>query len=659
MKKVLKKHGIYTLMVAFFALAVLLAARSSVAAAILDDVTEKKAVVEITAGDEDGLLNFDNNILLTEVKGLQNIHFLSKAGVEIKDITVDGKKGVKSGYGPADADGFFSIHCYVFSLDNEEDEHSLEYSYREDEQEDFKDISLKFSIIEAEEDWDGFESVVAEFGKNHVSMTAGIHDISFELLSSSNHMKVSKAASAFGWDAKLSVDENGEGTILIDQVSPITEKGESDDDPLVSDRITQVIIHQTDGEDIEADVTEVEGMDDVVSISFPVPEDQKDTNQIELTIVTESGESYDALMVVDYRNDWAFTNRALRESAEKVTKIIEDLRDPDSEMLAKAREAYEKLSEEAKRYVSREALAKLFDEINKEKAKEEINKIIEKISSSAGNQSINQILEKVKEAYKNLSENAKINISLKDFINKITERIKEKSDEGGQKRAAQEVMNLLNSLTAASSAEEVARARAAYDGLDDKAKAFVDKAALDKLIAQEERIKKEKSNTSSQSSSSHTASANKVEVGKTYTVAGSTYLVTKLASANAKGSVTLTGAKNKASFNGPETVKLADGYAYTLTAVKAKAFTGSKIKKVTLSSGVNKIYAKAFSGSKVKKLILKTKKLKKKNVKNSLKGSKITTVIVKVGNKKANKTYVKKYKKIFTKKNTGKKVIVK
>lgn len=45
-------------------------------------------------------------------------------------------------------------------------------------------------------------------------------------------------------------------------------------------------------------------------------------------------------------------------------------------------------------------------------------------------------------------------------------------------------------------------------------------------------------------------------------------------------------------------------------------------------------------------------------MKKSLKGSSITRVKVEVGNKKTNKKYVKKYKKIFTKKNAGKKVKV-
>ena len=49
---------------------------------------------------------------------------------------------------------------------------------------------------------------------------------------------------------------------------------------------------------------------------------------------------------------------------------------------------------------------------------------------------------------------------------------------------------------------------------------------------------------------------------------------------------------------------------------------------------------------------IKTKKLTKKSVKNCFKGSKVKTV-------KVPKKYAKKYKKIFTKKNCGKKVTMK
>ena len=63
--------------------------------------------------------------------------------------------------------------------------------------------------------------------------------------------------------------------------------------------------------------------------------------------------------------------------------------------------------------------------------------------------------------------------------------------------------------------------------------------------------------------------------------------------------------------------------------------------------------------SKVTKLIVKTKLLKKKTVKGSLKGSKVKTIQVKVGSKKVNKSFATKYKKLFTKKNAGKKVTIK
>ena len=74
---------------------------------------------------------------------------------------------------------------------------------------------------------------------------------------------------------------------------------------------------------------------------------------------------------------------------------------------------------------------------------------------------------------------------------------------------------------------------------------------------------------------------------------------------------------------------------------------------------VTGIAPKAFKGSKTKTVVVKSTKLTKKSVKGCFKGSKVKTVKVKVGKKKLNKKYVKKYKKIFKKKNSGKKVTVK
>ena len=119
-------------------------------------------------------------------------------------------------------------------------------------------------------------------------------------------------------------------------------------------------------------------------------------------------------------------------------------------------------------------------------------------------------------------------------------------------------------------------------------------------------------------------------VGTSHKVNGSTYKILS------KSTVSLTKAKNVKTVTVPATVKI-----------------GGKTFKVT------KIGAKAFSKSKATKMIVKTKKLTKKSVKRSLKGSKIKTVKVSLGKKALNKKYVKKYKAYFTYKNAGKKVAVK
>ncbi len=96
-------------------------------------------------------------------------------------------------------------------------------------------------------------------------------------------------------------------------------------------------------------------------------------------------------------------------------------------------------------------------------------------------------------------------------------------------------------------------------------------------------------------------------------------------------------------------------------AVKRGGGSAKYVTKVILGSKVKKISPKAFAKyKKVTALEVRTKKLKKKSVKNSLKGSKVKTIKVKVAKKaKTNKAYVKKYKKIFIKKNSGRKVSVK
>ena len=97
----------------------------------------------------------------------------------------------------------------------------------------------------------------------------------------------------------------------------------------------------------------------------------------------------------------------------------------------------------------------------------------------------------------------------------------------------------------------------------------------------------------------------------------------------------------------------------TFTAADAKKASALGATTITLGPKVKKIAKNAFKGTKIKTIVVKTKKLTKKSVKGSLKGSKVKAVKVKIGKAKVNKKYVKKYKKIFTKKNAGKKVKVK
>ena len=95
--------------------------------------------------------------------------------------------------------------------------------------------------------------------------------------------------------------------------------------------------------------------------------------------------------------------------------------------------------------------------------------------------------------------------------------------------------------------------------------------------------------------------------------------------------------------------------------IGASAFAGcSGLKSFTIGKNVTKIGSGCFSKSKkLKTLIVKSKKLKKSSVRKMLKGSSVRIVKVKVGSRSVNRKYVKKYKKIFTKKNCGRKVTVK
>ena len=111
---------------------------------------------------------------------------------------------------------------------------------------------------------------------------------------------------------------------------------------------------------------------------------------------------------------------------------------------------------------------------------------------------------------------------------------------------------------------------------------------------------------------------------------------------------------NNAFANCTELVSVTGGAK--LKKIGARAFSNCpKLKVFSISSKtLSKIGPYAFSGDKALKAlqVKKTTKLTKSGVKKSLKGSSVKTVKVK-------KSKVKKYKKIFKKKNCGKKVKVK
>lgn len=145
-----------------------------------------------------------------------------------------------------------------------------------------------------------------------------------------------------------------------------------------------------------------------------------------------------------------------------------------------------------------------------------------------------------------------------------------------------------------------------------------------------------------------------LKTGVTYKVAGATF---KVISAK-KQIVSLVKAKNAKTVNVPTSVKIY-GKTCKVIRVNAKAFTGSKIRKVYVGKNVTKMDKYAFAKSKATSVVLKAKQLKKSTVTGCFKSSKVKTVQVKVGSKAQNKKMVKTYKKIFTSKNCGKKVVVK
>ena len=203
----------------------------------------------------------------------------------------------------------------------------------------------------------------------------------------------------------------------------------------------------------------------------------------------------------------------------------------------------------------------------------------------------------------------------------------------------------INAISITKDKENIEKAKAEYDKLTEEQKLLIEaaykekKEKLDKAVAKIAEIE--------------------VKKGDRYTIDGNEYLVVEVATASAEGEVKLIKAKNAKNLSVPDSVVLKDRADYAVKSVGAKAFTGKKIRKVTLGANIATLDKKAFNKSKATTIVVKSKNLKKAGVKGALKGSKVKLVQVKVGSKKDNKTYVKKYKKIFTKKICGRKVKVK
>lgn len=215
-------------------------------------------------------------------------------------------------------------------------------------------------------------------------------------------------------------------------------------------------------------------------------------------------------------------------------------------------------------------------------------------------------------------------------------------------------------------------------------KYFADENGTKELTKADVTIAKKGTTPKKGSSTTKNNAAKSNTPAKTGTVlnsGNSSYTVTSADKKNP--TVALKSTKAKGTLTVPATVTVG-GVKYKVTAIAPKAFfknkklkkvnVGSniitigskafskckKLKKVTIGPNVTTIGSKCFAGSKkLKTLTVKSTKLTKSGVKNSLKKSKVKRVKVKVGSKKLNKQYVKKYKKFFTKKNCGKKVKVK
>gem|GEM_PF-5873488 len=360
--------------------------------------------------------------------------------------------------------------------------------------------------------------------------------------------------------------------------------------------------------------------------------------------------------------DAAAKAQEAQEKAEAAKRKAEELQktNPGSEEALKAAEEANKLAQEA------EAAAK--DAQAKDKAAQDAAKEAQEAAKAAGNTELEAAANKVAEDYAKAGTANAVN-AITNTVTKLVTETKTIYDQVKQNHQDNNTMITVNFVAGTGgtvTTKSVVVSKGAKVGVTPAAKAKTGYKFSGTWTSSEggsfttAQIK-DYTISGNNMTVTFTAQFTKIKIvkGKTYKVAKNSYKVTKVAAAKKKGIVTFTKAKNAKNITVPKTVKLTDGKVYTVNRVAKNAFTAKKIRKVTVGANVNRLDKNAFAKSKAKTLVVKTKKLTKARVKGSLKSSKIKTVSVKVGSKKVNRKYVKKYKKIFTKKNAGRKVVVK
>lgn len=369
---------------------------------------------------------------------------------------------------------------------------------------------------------------------------------------------------------------------------------------------------------------------------------------------------------------------------ENIAKIPENVTLDDKDIVNAARKAYDELTPEEQKQID----SKLVDKL--ESAEKSLTKAsTDKDAADKVIQAINSIPDKAKaedlpaikaaqDAYNALSDEQKALVG-KDAVEKLNNAKKTAEKDKGVKdnAAADKVSEMINKLPANPTIDDekqVTEAMNAFNALTDDQKALIPDDQRNKLMNVDKKmelsrakskakaelysIKLSKYDEADRITISKIISEAKNDIEKAAT-AGDVQSIMKYA--NSRIALIKTTKEKKIAKIKTITVNTKTVNAKAISkAIKKAGGKAAYITKIILGKKVKKITKYSFKKyKKVKNLEIRTKKLKKKAVKGALKGSKIKTVRIKVGSKKVNKKYIKKYRKVFTKKNAGRKVKVK